>query len=132
MWGNLGDAYFWSPGRRAEAQKAYRQAIALGEEKLRVNPRDPEVLSYLAMYHAMCDERKSALENLDTALRLDPKSPDLLFTAGIVYQQLGDTQRALDALEKAVARGISPTTLSDTPNFDTLRSNPRFVKLIQR
>jgi tetratricopeptide (TPR) repeat protein len=132
MWGNLGDAYFWSPGSRAEALKVYRRAIALGEEKLRVNPRDSEVLSYLAMYHAMCLEQKPALENLDTALRLNPKSPDLLFTAGIVYQQLGDTSRALDALEKAVAGGISPATLSDTPNFDALRDNPRFLKLVRR
>jgi eukaryotic-like serine/threonine-protein kinase len=132
MWGNLGDAYYWSPSMRPEALNAYGKAIALGEEKLRVNPRDSEVLSYLAMYHAMRLERKPAIENLDSALRLNPKSPDLLLTAGIVYQQLGDTPRALDAVEKAVAGGVSPTTLSDTPNFDTLRNNPRFRKLIQR
>ena len=132
MWGNLGDAYFWSPRTRSKALNAYGKAIALGEQKLRVNPRDSEVLSYLAMYHAMRLERKPALENLDSALRLNPKSPDLLLTAGIVYQQLGDTPRALDAVEKAIAGGLSPATLSDTPNFDTLRSNPRFLKLIQR
>jgi tetratricopeptide (TPR) repeat protein len=122
MWGNLGDAYYWSPGRRAEARSAYNKAIALGEEKLRVNPQDPGVLSYLAMYHATCDERKAALQNLDAALRFTPKSPDLLFTAGIVYQQLGDTSVALDSIEKAVAGRFSPATSSDTPNFDTLRS----------
>jgi serine/threonine-protein kinase len=132
MWGNLGDAYFWSPGRRAESLIAYGKAIALGEDKLRVNPRDSEVLSYLAMYHAMREERMPALDNLDAALRLNPKSPDLLFNAGIVYQQLGDTPRALKALEKAVAGGISRATLSDTPNFDKLRSSRRFLKLIQR
>jgi serine/threonine protein kinase/tetratricopeptide (TPR) repeat protein len=132
MWGNLGDAYYWSPGKHSEALNAYGKAIALGEEKLRVNPRDSELLSYLAMYHAMRLERKPALENLDAALRLNPRGPDLLFTAGIVYQQLGDATRALDSLEKAVARGISPATLSDTPNFDTLRSDPNFLKLIQR
>ena len=132
FWGNLGDAYYWTLGRRAEATAAYGNAIVLGEEKLRVNPRDAEVLSSLAMYHAMRGERKPALDNLDGALRLKPKSPDLLFNAGIVYQQLDDTPHALDALEKAVAAGISPATLRDTPNFDGLRANPRFLKLIQR
>ena len=131
MWGNLGDAYYWSPSTQSKALNAYGRAIALGEEKLRVNPRDSEVLGYLAMYHAMRLERKPALENLDSALHLNPQSPDLLLTAGIVYQQLGDTTHALDAVEKAIARGVSPATLSDTPNFDTLRNNPRFVKLIQ-
>jgi serine/threonine-protein kinase len=132
FWGNLGDAYYWAPGRRAEAAAAYAKGIALGEQQLRVNPRDAEVLSSLAMYHAMRGERKPALDNLDAALRLKPKSPDLLFNAGIAYQQLGDTQRALDALEKAVATGISPATLRDTPNFDGLRANPRFLKLIKK
>jgi serine/threonine protein kinase/tetratricopeptide (TPR) repeat protein len=132
MWGNLGDAYYWSGGRRAEAMEAYGKAIALGKEKLHVNPRDTEVLSSLAMYHAMRGERKPALDNLESALRVNPKSPALLFNAGITYEQLGDTQHAIDALEKAVAEGISPATLRDTPNFDGLRANPRYLKLIQK
>jgi serine/threonine protein kinase/tetratricopeptide (TPR) repeat protein len=132
MWGNLGDAYFWSAGRRAEAMEAYGKAIALGKEKLHVNPRDAEVLSSLAMYHAMRGEQKPALDNLESALRVNPKSPALLFNAGITYEQLGDTQHAIDALEKAVAEGISPATLRDTPNFDGLRANPRYLKLIQK
>jgi eukaryotic-like serine/threonine-protein kinase len=132
FWGNLGDAYYWAPGRREEAAAAYGKAIVLGEEKLRVNPRDAEALSSLSMYHAMRDERQAALDNLEAALRISPKSPGLLFNAGITYQQLGETQRALDSLEKAVAAGISPATLRDTPNFDGLRANPRFLRLIQR
>jgi eukaryotic-like serine/threonine-protein kinase len=132
FWGNLGDAYYWAPGKRMEAAAAYGKAILLGKEKLRVNPRDAEVLSSLAMYHAMRGEQKLALENLQGALHLSPKSPDLLFNAGITYQQLGDTPHALDALEKAVAAGISPATLRDTPNFDGLRANPRFLRLVQR
>jgi tetratricopeptide (TPR) repeat protein len=111
MWGNLGDAYYWSAGRRGEAIEAYGKAIALGKEKLRVNPRDAEVLSSLAMYHAMRGEQKPALDNLESALRVSPKSPALLFNAGITYEQLGDTQHAIDALEKAVAGGVSPATL---------------------
>jgi eukaryotic-like serine/threonine-protein kinase len=131
LWGNLGDAYSWAPGRRGEAAGAYGQAIALGEQILRVNPRDAEVLSSLAMYHAMRGERKAAMDNLSSSLRLKPRNPELLFNAGIVYQQLGNTKLALDALEKAVAGGISPATLRDTPNFDSLSAHPRFLKLIQ-
>jgi eukaryotic-like serine/threonine-protein kinase len=131
FWGNLGDAYYWAPGRRGEAAAAYGRGITLGEEQLHVNPRDAEILSSVAMYHAMRGERKAALDNVDAALRIKPKSPDLLFNAGIAYVQVGETQRALEVLEKAVAAGISPATLRDTPNFDGLRANPRFLKLIQ-
>jgi Flp pilus assembly protein TadD len=126
----LGDAYYWAPGRRGEAAAAYAQAIKLGEERLRVNPHDAEVLSSLAIYHAMRGERGPALDKVGAALKLKPRNPDLLFNAGIVYQQAGDTARALDSLEKAVAAGISLAALRDTPNFDNLRANPRFLKLI--
>jgi eukaryotic-like serine/threonine-protein kinase len=132
MWGNLGDAYYWAPGRRPAAAAAYGAAIALGKEQLRVNPHDAELLSYLATYHAMRGERKPALENLEASLRLQPRNPDLLFNAGIAYQELGDTNRALDALERAVSLGVSPEMLRDTPNFDVLRDNPRFLSLIRR
>ncbi len=127
---NLGDAYYWAPGRRADASPAYRKAIALGEESLRVNPRDAGVLASLATYHAMLGEKRPALVALDRALRLAPASPDLLFTAGLVYQQLGDSERALGALEKAVAAGLPIAQLRDAPNFDTLRGNPRFIGIL--
>jgi serine/threonine protein kinase/tetratricopeptide (TPR) repeat protein len=130
MWGNLGDAYYWTPGRRSEAAAAYEKAIALGEQNLRVNPRDAQLLGYLAEYHAMRGERKPALANLDASLRLLPKSPDMLLNAGIVYQQLGDTNRALDVLEQAVSLGLSPEMLRDTPNFDALKDNPQFLGLV--
>src|SRR5256884_5999692 len=53
FWGNLGDAYYWAPGRRSEAPAAYGQAITIGEEKLRLNPNDAVLLSSLAIYHAI-------------------------------------------------------------------------------
>jgi len=130
FWGNLGDAYYWSPGRSTEAADAYGRAIALGEVKLRLNPHDAQLLSSLGMYHAMRREKKAALENLDASLRLQRKSPDFLLNAGIVYQQIGDTKRALDSLERAVSLGISPELIRDTPNFDALRDNPRYISLL--
>jgi eukaryotic-like serine/threonine-protein kinase len=131
MWGNLGDAYYWTPGKRPDAFAAYGSAIALAKENLRLNPHDAQLLGYLAEYHAMRGERKAALNNLDASLHFQPSSPDLLLNAGIVYQQLGDTNRALDALEHAVSSGVSPEMLRDTPNFDVLSDNPRFKALIR-
>jgi tetratricopeptide (TPR) repeat protein len=43
MWGNRGDAYYWTPGRRPEASNAYGTAIALVEEDLRLNPHDAQL-----------------------------------------------------------------------------------------
>lgn len=130
LWGNLGDAYYWTPGRRSEAASAYNTAITLAEENLRHNPRDAQLLAYLGQYHAMRGERKPALDKINAALHLQPQSPDVLVTAAIVYQQLGDSNRALNNLEKASSLGIAPETLRDTPNFSALGDNPRFLALI--
>ena len=130
LWGNLADAYYWTPGRRAEAAGAYNTAITLGEESLRHNPRDAQLLAYLGQYHAMRGERKPALDKINAALHLQPKSPDVLLTAAIVYQQFGESSYALDNLEEASSLGIAPETLRDTPNFAALTGNPRFLALI--
>ena len=130
LWGNLGDAYYWTPGRRAEAAGAYSTAISLGEENLRHNPRDALLLAYLGQYHAMRAEQKLALDKIDAALRLQPNNPDVLLASAIVYQQLGDSSRALNSLEKAVSAGTTPETIRDTPNFSALSDNPRFLVLI--
>ena len=130
LWGNLADAYYWTPGRRAEAAGAYSTAITLGEENLRQNPRDAQLLAYLGQYHAMRGERPLALDKINAALHLQPKSPDVLLASAIVYQQLGENSRALNTLEKAVSLGIAPETIRDTPNFGALSDNPRFVALI--
>jgi tetratricopeptide (TPR) repeat protein len=131
LWGNLGDAYYWTPGRRAEAAGAYSTAITLGEENLRQNPRNAQLLAYLGQYHAMRGEQKPALDKIDAAMRLQPKSPDVLLAAAIVYQQLGESSNALNALEKAVSAGVTPEILRDTPNFGALSGTPRFLALVQ-
>jgi len=129
LWGNLGDAYFWTPERRREAAGAYTRATALAMEALRVNGRDAVALSSVSLYRAMLGEREPAVDYLERALRLEPKRPDFLLNAAIAYQQLGEEGRALDYLEKAVAAGLPAESLRDLPNFDSLRNKPRFQKL---
>jgi len=129
LWGNLGDAYFWASGRRPEAAAAYRRAVALALDALRVNSRDAAALSSISLYRAMLGERTAAVDYLERALRLEPKRPDLLLNAALAYQQLAEPERALDYLEKAVAAGLPAESLRDLPNFDSLRDKPRFKKL---
>jgi serine/threonine protein kinase/Tfp pilus assembly protein PilF len=132
IWGNLGDAYFWAAGGRAKAKSAYRTAITLAQAQLNVNPNDANTLAYLAGYHAMLGESGPAVQNIQEALAIAPNHSDLLLTAAIVYDQLGREEESLAYLEKAVAAGTTPGTLLDTPNFDNLRSQPRFQKLVSK
>jgi len=130
LWWNLGDARYWSPGRRQEAAEAYHQAISLAQQSLQVNARDAYALSTVAICKAMLGENAQALGALNRALSQKREDPELQFRAAIVYSQVGDRSQALASLEKAVAAGFSRKTIRDSPNFDSLQTEPRFIRLL--
>jgi len=130
LWGNLGDAYYWAPGMRDRSGVAYRKALSLGEEQRKVNPRNANLLSYLAGYHAMLGEVKAANESISEALRLMPRDPEVLYYAALVYAQLHDREKAIDALQRSIAAGYSVSAVRDTPNFAVLENDPRYRALI--
>ena len=131
VWGNLGDAYYWTPGRRDDSAKAYRHAITLATKQSEVNPTDAGVLGYIAQYHAMLGERALALDYIGRALRLDPQNTEVAFTAAMVYDQIGDIESTLTMLERSIRAGISLATVRATPNFSNLKSQPRFQDLFK-
>ncbi len=131
VWWNLGDAYYWMPEKRAQAAAPYQKAIALASKKLEVNPRDADALGVRALCHAMLQEKKLAMADLAAALKTAPNDAELNYQAALVHNQLGNGQEALDSLEKALAAGYAPSRVRDTPNFDKLQSNPRFLALLR-
>ena len=131
LWWNLGDGLYWAPGKRAQAADAYRQAITLANEALRVNSRDAYALGALAYCHAMLGDRTLALRYLQEGLKVAPGDSEMRFKAGLVYNQFGDTKQTLRWLKDALDAGLSAAIVRDTPNFDSLRSDPGFQKLFQ-
>jgi eukaryotic-like serine/threonine-protein kinase len=129
IWGNLGDAYYWAPDMRDRAPTAYRNAIALAQRKLKVNPRDAEVLGYLAGYYAMLGDKENAMKYLSRAQEIAPNSPDFLVNAALVQNQFGNTEAAINLLLKAVQSGAPASSLRDLPNFDNLRGDSRLKQL---
>jgi len=128
--GNLARAYYWSPSKRNQARKMYERAIHLTEENLRVNNRDGDALASMANYYAMLSDRPQALKHLQAALNLNSDIPEYLAIAAIVHNQFGEKDEALGWLEKARARGYSPAEIRASPEFDNLRDEPRFQRLI--
>lgn len=131
MWGNLADAYYWSPGEEPKAAPTYRKAIALAESALRVNSRDGVIMCNLATYYAMVREKAQAMNFLQHALKLSPDDPDFLFKAAEINTQFGATEAALNSLTRAVAHGFSPYFARNHPIFRNLTSDERFRKIFE-
>ncbi len=125
-WGNLADTLYQIPSRREEAMSAYRKAIEGAKARLDVNPRDAGILAFTADYYAMLGQEKQAREQLARALEVTSIDADVLFRAAILHNHFGDTEKTLEYLNKAVAAGISPTVIRDTPDFDHLKGDPRY------
>jgi serine/threonine protein kinase/tetratricopeptide (TPR) repeat protein len=131
IWGNLGDAYYWAPGMRSQAPDAYRKAIALGEEAAKVNQRDAVLLSRIAGYYAMIDEKQPALAYLKRALDILPNEPSVRYKAALIHNHFKEVDQTLDWLEKAAKAGYSLTTIRDLPDFDHLWGYRRFQDLLR-
>jgi tetratricopeptide (TPR) repeat protein len=132
IWGNLGDALYWAPARRPEATAAYRKAISLAQAKLRVNPRDANLLAFTATYKAMTGEKAGATADVQRAIELAPNDADVRVRAALVYNHFDEVERTVASLEKAVAAGYPPAAIRDTPDFDHLRDNPRIQALLTK
>jgi tetratricopeptide (TPR) repeat protein len=130
-WGNLGDAYYYG-GDTASASESYRKAIALGEQQLRVNSRDSDVLSDFANYYSMLGDRKQALNYLDRSLQFGQGDKELLFNAALVYNQLHETGPALEWLGKALNAGYSRSVVAKAAALDNLHDNLRYQALMEQ
>ena len=129
-WGNLGDALYWSPDRRAQAAPNYQRAIAIGQIKLQVNSRDAEVLAYLANYSAMLNDREAAFSFLQKALEVAPGDGETMLRAAIVCHHFGQKAETFDYLRKALKTGYSRSIIRDTPDFQDLQGDPVFLALV--
>ena len=125
-WGNLAEAYYWAPGQRAQAAESYRRAISLALERLQVNARQSEVLSGLALYHAMLLEKVPAMVYLKRALDLDPTAASIQLEAAKVYVQFGQYPAAIAALQKSRKLGATAYVVRDDPEFHVLASDVHF------
>lgn len=131
MWGNLGDAYRWTPGLEDRAAETFDRAIALEHELLRVNTKDAEGWADLAGWLAKRVRSREARRAIQRALKLNSNDVGHMAMAGRVYHLAGDRGKALEWLEHAVERGYSREELLRDPELAALRSVPEFQRLVK-
>ncbi|HET9334015.1 MAG TPA: adenylate/guanylate cyclase domain-containing protein [Gemmatimonadota bacterium] len=110
-------------GRNAEALAACEKAMAtFGEDAL--------AMGFVGYVLGRLDHRRDAL---DLARDLELRGDQTYYAVALIHVALGDRNRALAWLERAYA-SHSPglVYLSADPRLDDLRSDPRFVSLMDR
>jgi serine/threonine-protein kinase len=130
IWGNLGAALYYG-GKKDQATGPHRKAIELALADLKVNPKDPDLLSALAGYYSMLGDRSHALLYLNQALQYGHNDKQILIDAAGVYNQLGDTGLAIEWLGKAVQAGYTTDKIRSDPEFANLANTPGFQQLMK-
>src|SRR5438477_118566 len=122
-----------SLGRDAETDNAARRAIERAERELILHPEDPRP-AYMGIA-ALIEMREGtrAREWIERALVIGADDPLTQYNVACGYTKLGDTEQALDLLERMlpnVGAEIRMWIQHDS-DFDALRNNPRFQKLLE-
>ena len=120
-------------GRTSEAQVADQQGIERAERVLALNPLDGRALSLGSVHLFEVGETARAREWSQRSLELYPDDLSTLVSAACLHARAGDKEAALHFLERVFARGWGKRDwIEHDPDYDILRDDPRFVRLVAK
>jgi len=120
-------------GRHDEARKVFQRSLEFTTEYLALNPDDARSYVLGAGAFARLGETERAKEWAERAISLAPDDDAILYNAGCALAVVGEEERALDALEHAIGAGLAGGDwVPQDPDWEQLRENARFQRLVQR
>jgi tetratricopeptide (TPR) repeat protein len=120
---------------RAYLQKAlYDKGIAEFEKELVISPANPNALADLGRGYALAGRKAEAEKVLGQLIALSKQRYIAPKSVATIYADLGEKDKAFEWLEKAYEdRSLgSGLGIKSFPDFDPLRSDPRFADLLRR
>jgi eukaryotic-like serine/threonine-protein kinase len=127
---NLGDGCLRA-GRTELARAAYREAVRLSAEELRLNPGNPELSVHHALYLAKAGDCDGAARAL-AALGEGPTAgaAELIYERAMAHSLCGRRAPALAALRRALALGVPAARPAADDEFRPLRDDDAFRRLL--
>ena len=119
-------------GRDDEASTWRREGIRRAEHMLALNPLDTRAMSLGAIYLLEEGQAARAVEWSERALELKPDDMSSLGNGACLQARLGHADRAIELLERVSAQGWGQRDwLERDPDYDSLRDDPRFQRLVR-
>ena len=124
---------YWTLGHTYAANRQFDEAVAASEKAVELSERTPGALGILGLAYGLAGRKADATKVLNELLELNKSryvTPAALVN---VYVGLGDKEQAFVWLEKAYQEGSNYVVwLKVFPLLDPIRSDPRFINLVQR
>ena len=130
-WGNLADAYHFTPGNESKAAEAYRKAIELAEKSLAAVPADSHLRASLAEFLAKSGLGGRALSEIGEALRAKPGDSLIVRKSALVYELTGARPLALKAIREYVRLKGPMEEITKDPFLAGLRQAPEYVAAVE-
>ncbi len=128
----------WLFGDKQLAQTALTAARAIFQRVTAEQPDYPQAWSYLGLTDAMLGRCSEAIQEGKRACEILPVTkdswigPTLMNYLAMIYAWCGDKDAAFKQLESSVKNpvGVTYGELKQSPDWDSLRGDPRFEKLV--
>jgi tetratricopeptide (TPR) repeat protein len=125
---NRGDVYR-KLGDHEKARQSYERAVQLTEELIRVNPKDAEALSRLAVYEAKLGRFEIARRRAGEACALERLDVEIAYRRAVVHALGGDLAESANQLKQAVDNGFSFFMAQQDDDLEELRKSSHFTAL---
>ncbi len=120
--GNIGEALYWIPDRRAESIPFLQSALEHSQALMRVNASDPDPISAAATYQAFLGHTAAALDLVrrTRALPSDKWDPEYSVRLAKASALSGDPKQALELLKVAIQQGYPMSSVRNDPAISVL------------
>ncbi len=132
IWGALGDAYRFIPGKEDQSASSFNRAIELAEDQLELNPTDGYSLAMMAHWHASTDRLDEASSALSRAFELSPDNMYVHYFAALVAATAGDIDGAIDYSRTAIEQGYPGRFLVADAGLGAIAGELAFRQLVER
>ena len=120
-------------GCRDEARRANEVEVESIEKHLELNPDEARAYSLGASVLIRLGQTDRSKQWTQQAMTLAPNDPLVLYNAACNFALLGEGERALGGLERAIEAGVAVGDwIKHDPDFESLRSHPRFQAIVRQ